>query len=137
MCMYVCICICMCVYSYLLAHTCVWACVCGSLRLMSRIILNHLSTLFIESGSPSQTQGSLMWLVLSASLFWGSHVPCLIWHQRWAATPTGHYTCPEDLNSGPHTREASALKAAFSQAHIRHYLNYHNFVQIAHLSLSL
>lgn len=133
----ICACICIYVYSYMLAHTCVWTCGCGSLRLMSRIILNHLTTLFIESGSPNQTQGSPMWLVLSVSLFWESHVPCLIWHQRWATTPTGHYICPEDLNSGPHTCEASALKAAFSQAHTRHDLNYHNFVQIAHFFMSL
>lgn len=45
--------------------------ICGSLRLMSGIILNYFFTLFTEAGSFSLTQRSPIWLALLGTLLWG------------------------------------------------------------------
>lgn len=62
---YVCA-VCLCV----LVPVCVWlrACVWEDLRLMLRIVLNFVSTRFMESGSPNETQSSPVWLVALVSL---------------------------------------------------------------------
>lgn len=57
------------VYGHICARVCV------GLRLMSGINIIHSSTLFIEAGSLSQTQSSLIWSVSLVCLFWGCSVP--------------------------------------------------------------
>lgn len=63
-------------------------------KLMSRIILNCSSTLFIEAGSLSQTQSSPIWLVLltnHVALGGGGPLSLTGWNYRWVNTPIQHF----------------------------------------------
>lgn len=53
-------------------HT-IYVHICGGVRVMSAIILDHF-TLFFEAESLNQTQGLLMLTVLLASLLWGIYL---------------------------------------------------------------
>lgn len=68
-------CACIHVYASVVVCTCVCTWMCGTCRVMSGIILNCSSILFIVAESLNQTQSSPIWLVLLATLFWG--IPCL------------------------------------------------------------
>lgn len=67
-CTQVCVHVCMDMDTHEYVHTC------GGPWLMTAIILDRSSTLFIVAGSLHQTQGSPVWLVSLASSLWGSPV---------------------------------------------------------------
>lgn len=56
-------------------YMCVFGC--GSLRLVSRVILNPTSALFNETGPLNQIQSWLIWLVPLGIEFWHSSVSVL------------------------------------------------------------
>lgn len=61
-------CTCLCEWLYILVGAC------GGLRLSSEIFLDFSSTYFIEPRSVNQTQGSVIWVVSLAILYWGFNI---------------------------------------------------------------
>lgn len=102
-------------------HVCKYACTCvyilSCMWWPEAVISNHpqpLFTLFIEAGSLSQKQGSLIRLVWLASLLWGSHLhfPRLSLQVGCHTTPAWHLcgfqgSCPDVCMGSALTTEQS------------------------------